>query len=52
MKKTLVLATGAAIATFTAAVSAKPLALFGLGTLVMSVWALTFPETYNSDSES
>lgn len=49
MKKMLVLTTGAAMAVVAGTVSAKPLALLGLGYFVVSVWTLTFDETLSSE---
>ena len=49
MKKTLILTAGAAMAAVAVAVAAKPVALVGLGSLVVSVWALTFDHADNSD---
>jgi hypothetical protein len=48
MKKTLVLATGAAL-TVAGLAAAKPLAFVGLGSLVLTAWAATFQDTLSSD---
>jgi len=49
MKKMLILSSGVAMAVVAGTISAKPLALLGLGYVVMSLWTLTFTDTYSSN---
>lgn len=48
MKKIIVLTTGTALTVALATVTAKPLALVGLGSLVLTAWAATFEDTLAS----
>ena len=49
MKKMLILTSGAAMAVVVGTVSVKPLALLGLGYMVVSVWTWTFKDSYSAD---
>ena len=49
MKKAVALGTGAALTATLGVVAAKPLALLGLGSLVVTVWTLTFQDSLSSD---
>ena len=48
-KKMIALGAGAALTATLGIVAAKPLALLGLGSLVMTVWAVTFQDSLSSD---
>lgn len=49
MNKLVAVTTGTALTLALGAVAAKPLALLGLGSLVVTVWAVTFDDSFASD---
>lgn len=49
MKKMIALTTGAALTLALGTLAAKPVALLGLGSLVLAVWAATFDDTLASE---
>jgi len=49
MNKLVAVTTGTALTLALGAVAAKPLALLGLGSLVMTVWAVTFDDSFASE---
>ena len=49
MNKFVAVTTGTALTLALGAVAAKPLALLGLGSLVVTVWAVTFDDSFASE---
>jgi hypothetical protein len=50
MKKMIALTTGTALTLALGTVAAKPLAVVGLGALVLTVWTATFDDTLASET--
>ena len=49
MNKMIAVATGTALTLALGTVAAKPLALIGLGSLVVTVWTVTFGDSFASE---
>ena len=49
MKKMIALTTGTALAVALSTPAAKPLALLGLGSLVLAMWTVTFDDSLASE---